>query len=168
MDGNGFYEVVCDQSTIDPELGIFTAEFDSSGQALTGEIHVGSTDAADTDATIASSGQSAYVIAWTHYATTSQTGPTSVELQFFNGASATGSVINIPSGFSSGSAGQPSIAYNGLEAVLAYTDVNSSGTVSEVKAIQVSLSARKPRSRFPDRRQPRSPAWPSILPPANS
>jgi nitrous oxidase accessory protein NosD len=140
VDGNGFYQVVWDEAPVDAEPGIYTTEFNSSGQALIGELHVGNTGLADTGATIASSGQAEYVIAWTHYASANGYGPSSVELQFFNGAESTSSVIDIPSGFSSGSAQQPSVAYNGSEVVLAYTDANASGTISEVKAVEVSTS----------------------------
>ena len=71
-------------------------------------------------------------------------GPTSVELQEYQGTTLQGSTIVIKIAFAGGSTAQPSVAYEGSDIVVAYTDSNASGSVNQVKAVEIAGGVQTP------------------------
>jgi parallel beta-helix repeat protein len=134
-DANGEILDVWEQSSDDIQLGITARSFSTSGAPQGDPFHVPGTTAYDTQATVAMNAAGDSVIAWTH--SSNGSGPTTVELQYFQGTTPQGSAIVIPSAFSGGSTSGPSVAYENSEVVVAYTDSNASGTSNQVKALEI-------------------------------
>jgi parallel beta-helix repeat protein len=139
-DASGDFQLVWESQ------GILTGLFSSSGIPLGNPVQVSNiVGGTDSQATLGTDGAGNSVVAWTH--TDSGSGLTSVELQYFgSGLVPNGSPISFSSVFSSGNASQPCVAMNGTNVVIAYTDTNSNGTVSEVDAVEITGGVQTPIS----------------------
>ncbi len=143
-DANNDFVDVWEQSSTDAQLGIFIRLFDESGVPQGSPVYVPGTTATDTQATVAMSAAESSVVAWTHSINGTGSGPTSVELQEYQGTTLQGSTIVIKSAFAGGSTAQPSVAYEGSDIVVAYTDSNASGSVNQVKAVEIAGGVQTP------------------------
>ena len=143
-DANNDFVDVWEQSLTDAQLGIFIRLFDESGVPQGSPAYVPGTTATDTQATVAMSAAESSVVAWTHSINGTGSGPTSVELQEYQGTTLQGSTIVIKSAFAGGSTAQPSVAYEGSDIVVAYTDSNASGSVNQVKAAEIAGGVQTP------------------------